>query len=216
MDPATVMACRYRRVSDASEQVKNQDRDTEDLIRQRGLTLDPRYDLEDVGSAWSKSPNLPQRARLLRDAAAGLLKGYTLVVWAADRISRDALDLSAIVRALQAAGVRVVSCKESWLDTQGPMGEVLVFLAGWAASMESKRKSERVRAALQRRKAAGGRIGRKPVAVDLASVVRMRQAGLGLRKIAKVLGVSVATVHQRLKAKKCVSETGSPGGGARV
>jgi hypothetical protein len=40
------------------------------------------------------------------------------------------------------------------LRTEGPMGELMIFLAGWCADMESRRKSECVRAAHARPSAA--------------------------------------------------------------
>jgi DNA invertase Pin-like site-specific DNA recombinase len=200
-------AARYRRVSHPTEEIENQSKDTLDLISQLGLELDPRYDCTDTGSAWSEHPRLPQRDRLLRDAEAGLLKGYTLVVWAADRVSRDPVDLLALLRRLKVTGVRLVSCREPWLDSGGPFGEVMVFLAGWAAGMESARKSERVKAAFARKRAAGERLGRKPKAIDWQLLERMRGEGFGLRRIAKALDVSIGTVHKALKLRKTIPET---------
>lgn len=200
-------AARYRRVSDKSEVMENQDGQTLNMISRLGLNLEPGYDYADVGSAWSQRPKLPQRDRLLRDAEAGLLRGVTLVVWAADRVSRDPVDLLALLRRLKAAGVRLVSCREPWLDSGGPFGEVMAFLAGWAASMESSRKSERVRAAFSRKRAAGERLGRKPKVIDWVLLQDMRTRGFGLRRIAKALDVSVGTVHKALKLHKPVPET---------
>jgi len=204
-----MQAARYRRVSDPSEKIQNQDKDTADMIARLTLELDPRYDCADTGSAWVERPRLPQRDRLLRDAEAGLLKGYTLVVWALDRIARKT-DLFEIVKRLKTSGVRLVSCKEPWADTDGPMGELLVFLAGWNAEQESARKSERVKAAFARKRAAGERLGRKPVTIDWRLLEEMRARGFGLRRIARALGCSIGTVHQRLKDRKTVSETLEP------
>lgn len=199
-------AARYRRISDKSEVLENQDRDTLDMIARLDLTPDPAYDCSDVGSAWTERPKLPQRDRLLRDAEAGLLKGYVLVVWALDRIARKT-DLFSIVKRLKEAGVRLVSCKEPWADTEGPMGDLLVFLAGWIAEQESSRKSERVKAAFARKRAAGEPVGRKPKPIDWKLLDRMRSEGFGLRRVAKALGVSVGTVHKAVKNRRTLSET---------
>jgi len=203
-------AGRYRRVSHRDEELENQSKDTADMIARLGLVLDPRYDYSDMGTAWSQRPRLPQRDRLLRDAGAGLLKGATVVIWAADRISRDPVDLLALLRSLKIAGVRLVSVKEPWLDSGGPFGELLAFLAGWAAGMESSRKSERVKAALARKRAAGERLGRPPKPIDWALLDRMKGEGFGLRRIARALDVSVGTVHQRLKDRGTFPETTDP------
>jgi DNA invertase Pin-like site-specific DNA recombinase len=44
--------------------------------------------------------------------------------------------------------------------------DILVAFAGWMAAQESKRRSERVKAALARRKAEGKPVGRQPGAAD--------------------------------------------------
>lgn len=205
-EPKPLRAARYRRISDKSEVLANQDEQTLSMISRLGLSLEPGYDYADVGSAWSERPKLPQRDRLLRDAEAGLLKGTVLVVWALDRVARKT-DLLALVKRLKANGVRLVSCKEPWADTDGPMGDLLVFLAGWMAEQESSRKSERVKAAFALKKAAGERVGRRPKVIDWPLVDRMKAEGFGLRRIAKALGVSIGTVHSRIKERRTLSET---------
>ena len=119
------------------------------------------------------------------------------------------MDLLSLLRRLKAAGVRLVSCRETWLDSGGPFGEVMAFLAGWAAGMESARKSERVKAALARKRAAGERLGRTPLPIDWELLRELRARGFGVRRIAKALGVSVGTVHKRLKEPRAFSEPGA-------
>lgn len=199
-------AARYRRVSDPREKVENQDLDTERKAREAGLTIAPEFDYRDLGSAWAKKPKLPDRERLLRDAAAGKLRGRTLIVWALDRIARTD-ELLPLVKTLRGAGVRLVSCKEPWADTEGPMGDLMIFLAGWFAEMESRRKSERVRAAHARVRAEGKRWGRPPVELDRAVLQELRSKGWGCRRIARALRCSVGTVHKNLRLLGTLSET---------
>ncbi|MFN3485034.1 MAG: recombinase family protein [Planctomycetota bacterium] len=201
-------AARYRRVSDPSEKIENQDADTLRKAQELGLEILPEHDYKDIGSAWTTRPRLPERDRLLRDAAAGRLKGCTLIVWALDRIARTE-ELLPLVKTLRAAGVRLVSCKEPWADTEGPMGDLMIFLAGWFADMESRRKSERVKAARARVKAEGGRWGRRPLLLDETVLRDFRARGWGVRRIARALRVSVGTVHDRLKKLGLLSETGT-------
>ena len=56
----------------------------------------------------------------------------------------------------------VVSVKEDWLTGSPQVQDVLVAFAGWMAQQESKRRSERVRAGIERRKRAGTWKGRGP------------------------------------------------------
>lgn len=207
----SLQAARYRRISDKSEQIANQDQDTCSMIERLGAVLDTTRDYADIGSAWADRPKLPDRERLLRDLAAGDLRGCLVVTWALDRLARNTFDLVSITKAIKDGGARLVSVKEPWADTGG-MGEVLIFLAGWVAQQESARKSERVKAAFARKRAAGERLGRKPKTIDWALLERMKGEGFGLRRIAKALDVSVGTVHKALKSRKTLSEThGLPG-----
>jgi len=190
-------AARYRRVSNPSEAIENQNADTLKKAQELGLLIPSERDYSDVGTAWTAHPKLPNRERLLRDAEAGLLRGTVLIVWALDRIARTD-ELLSLVRMLRAGGVRLVSCKESWADTEGPMGDLMIYLAGWFADMESRRKSERVKAAVQRVKGEGRRWGRPPVELDERFLRELRGRGLGCRRIARAMRCSVGTVYKNL------------------
>lgn len=90
-----------------------------------------------------------------------------LLVWAADRLTREGIeDLLRTVRLFKECGVQLRSMQEPWFDTQGPTGELLLAIAGWLGQQESARKSERVKAALERRRQAGLPVGRQPGARD--------------------------------------------------
>jgi DNA invertase Pin-like site-specific DNA recombinase len=191
-------AARYRRISDSSEEIKNQDGDTLRKAEELRLEISPNHDYRDVGSAWTKRPKLPDRERLLRDAAAGRLHGTVLLVWALDRIARTD-ELLPLVKSLRAGGVRLISVKEPWADTEGPMGDLMIFLAGWFADMESRRKSERVRAAHARVKAEGRTWGRPPVHLDPTVLRNLREQGWGCRRMAAALRCSVGTIYKNLE-----------------
>ena len=208
VETAPPLSARYRRISDPSEKIENQDGDTARKAHELGMEIDPQHDYRDVGSAWTKRPKLPERDQLMQDAQVGRLKGATLIVWSLDRITRTD-ELLPLVKTLRAAGVRLVSCKEPWADTEGPMGDLMIFLAGWFADMESHRKSERVRAAYARVKAEGKAWGRPPLRLDETVLREFRKQGWGIRRIAKSLRCSVGTVHKNLGKLGLLFETGS-------
>ena len=56
--------------------------------------------------------------------------------------------------------------RESWLNGSPEVQDVLVAFAGWMAQMESRRKSERIKAGLARRQAERKPVGRQPGAAD--------------------------------------------------
>jgi putative DNA-invertase from lambdoid prophage Rac len=74
-----------------------------------------------------------------------------------------------IIRQFRERGCTVVSLQESWLNGSPEVQDVLVAFAGWMASQESRRKSERIRAGLERRRAEGKSVSRQVGAVDKKS-----------------------------------------------
>jgi putative DNA-invertase from lambdoid prophage Rac len=92
-----------------------------------------------------------------------------IVVWALDRISRNgAEDVLRLIRQFRERGCILLSVQESWLNTTPEIQDVLVAFAGWMGQQESRRRSERIKAGLERRKAEGLPVGRQPGAVDKA------------------------------------------------
>jgi DNA invertase Pin-like site-specific DNA recombinase len=71
-----------------------------------------------------------------------------------------------LIRQFRERGCTIVSVKESWLNGAPEVQDVLVAFAGWMAQQESARRSERIRAGLERRKAAGLPVGRARGAKD--------------------------------------------------
>lgn len=85
----------------------------------------------------------------------------TLVIWSLDRLSREGIaKMTRYLDQLKSYGVRVVSLQESWLDTSGPIADLLVAIFGWVAQQERLRIGERVKAGLARVKLQGKKLGR--------------------------------------------------------
>ena len=80
------------------------------------------------------------------------------------------------------------------LDTGGPLGRAIVVIIGAIAELERNLIVERVRAGMRRAKLEGRRIGRTPLDIDRAAVLRDRDHGLSLSQIAKAFAISRATV----------------------
>ena len=70
----------------------------------------------------------------------------------------------------------------------------MVVIVGAIAELEKSLIVERVKAGMRRAKLEGRRIGRAPLEVDRAAIVRDRLAGLSLTVVAKKHRVSRATV----------------------
>lgn len=124
------------------------------------------YELYQTEASASKGNYRPLLDEALQDARHGQYD--VLLVWALDRLSREGVEATlSLLRRFSDYGVSVWSLKESWTETADPrMAELLRSLYAWMAAEESRRRSERIRAGLERRKAQGLPVGRQPGAVD--------------------------------------------------
>lgn len=154
--PIPTTAAIWARVSTDAQEVDNQLPDIERLCQHRSLTITRRYVLSDVSA--SNGAHKEMLARMLADAHAGHFN--VVVVWAADRLSRGGIEeLLRIIRELRERNVALISVNEPWLSGSDATTELLAAIAAWVAELESRRRSERVKAGLARRRAQGKPIG---------------------------------------------------------
>ncbi|MCJ0895377.1 recombinase family protein [Rhodococcus sp. ARC_M5] len=149
----------------------------------------------DLGVSGAKADR-PQLAACLDH----LRTGDTLVVWKLDRLGRDTRHVLDVISDLTARGVTFASVTEG-LHTEGPMGKAMLTIMAAFAQLERDIMLERTRAGLVAA-AAKGRRGGRPSKVAAADVVRARDLlskGLTADEIAKMLGVSRATVYRHLR-----------------
>ena len=157
MDPRVAI---YVRTSTTEQSVENQLPALEQLCQQRGWQLVEIY--QEQESAW-KAGHQVELARLLEDARKSRFDG--VLCWALDRLSREgSLAILQLIDKFKRYGVKVVSYQESWTEAPGELAEILYAIAGWVARMESQRRSERVKARLERAKRDGaGKRGKDTV-----------------------------------------------------
>ena len=154
----------WARVSKDEQESGNQLGELRAEAVRRGLDVTAEYVL-DGASAWKG-----EHRELLRQALGDARTGRydVLLVWALDRLSREGIEVTLrIMRQFADRGVAVWSLRESWTETSDPhVRELIAAIMAWVARMESERRSERVRAGLARRKAAGLPVGRQPGSKD--------------------------------------------------
>lgn len=148
----------YARVSTSQQTTDNQIPDILDLCKARWW---PSPDLfSESETAW-RSGHQRELARLLNEIRSGKRKYDRLVIWSLDRLSRGGIgELFSLIHTFQQYGCQVVSCKEPWLESAGPAGDLLLAVTAWIAEFESRRRSERTLAGLERAKGSGKRLGR--------------------------------------------------------
>jgi DNA invertase Pin-like site-specific DNA recombinase len=122
-----------------------------------------------------------------------------LTVWKLDHLGRNTQHVLAVVDELTSRGVGFRSLTEG-LHTDGPMGTAMLTIMAAFAQLERDTMIERTRAGLAAA-AANGRKGGRPRKVDDADAAKARQLrekGIAASDIAKMLGVSRATVYRYL------------------
>ena len=145
-----------------------------------------------VSGATASRPNLDACLDHLRE-------GDVLTVWKLDRLGRNTQHVLAVVDQLTSRGIGFRSLTEG-LHTDGPMGTAMLTIMAAFAQLERDTMIERTRAGLAAA-AANGRKGGRPRKVDDADAAKARQLrekGITATDIAKMLGVSRATVYRYL------------------
>ena len=189
-------AVSYRRVSTGAQDAANQRADIDRLAAARGLHVAHEY--VEIGSGGGNAPR-PRFVEMMLDARRGDFS--TLIIWALDRFGRSMVrNLNAVIE-LDRLGVRVISVREPWLDTSGPVRDLLVAIFSWVAEQERVRLGERTRAGLERARARGARLGRPRRVITPAEVERaleLQERGTPIRVIAQRLRIPRTTIHHHL------------------
>jgi DNA invertase Pin-like site-specific DNA recombinase len=187
----------YARVSTANngQDPTMQTRELREYAERRGWTIAGEY--VDIGH-HGHIEKRPELDRLMADAHRRLFD--IVVVWKFDRFARSVSHLLRALETFKAQGIEFVSFSEQ-LDTTTPAGKLVFTVLGAVAELERSLIVERVKAGLRNAKAKGKKLGRPRRVVDARKIAMLRQQGRSWPKIAKLLGIGVATAcraHQEL------------------
>ncbi len=193
----------YLRVSKGEQHTENQRPDVDQVVERRRLELVDVY--QDSISAAKRRPEFD---RMIKDARRGRFN--VLVIWALDRFGRSMVGNLQVVLDLDRRRIETVSVQEPWLDTGGPVRELLIAIFSWIAEQERNRLIERTNAGLDRAKRKGIRLGRPPARVDLWQAKKLLAEGQSLRQVAKALKVPLGTLHGVLKRSENPADAEAP------
>jgi DNA invertase Pin-like site-specific DNA recombinase len=161
----------YCRVSTDEQTTENQIPQLEKFANDRGWQIVKIYTENE--SAWKAGH---QRELSNAIVAASNHQFDYLLIWALDRLTRQGIStIWGLVNTFEKYNVHVVSLQEKFLQDidDGFRPLYLSFLA-WQAKFESDRKSARIKAALDRRRALGLPVGRIKGAKDKIDRPRKR------------------------------------------
>jgi DNA invertase Pin-like site-specific DNA recombinase len=112
-----------------------------------------------------------------------------------------------VVDELDSLGIAFISRREGInTDDHNPMGRLFLTLIGSIAELESDLIRERVLAGMRRAKLDGVRMGRAPMNIDRAAIVRDRLSGMTLTAVAKKWRISRSLVCKLVKRSRASDE----------
>jgi len=166
----------YNRVSTTRQEPENQRAQLTEFAHRLGWTVTQEF--TDVVSGLKGERDRPQFKRLMEAASR---REFDLVLfWALDRFSREGVlpTLNHLQR-LDGYGVAWRSYTEQYLDSTGVFKDAVISIMATIAKQENLRRSERIRAGLERVRRNGGRLGRPKVFDQKASrTTRWRRGGI--------------------------------------
>jgi DNA invertase Pin-like site-specific DNA recombinase len=186
----------YVRVSTVDQHPETQLHDLRQFAVQRGFQIVQEYTDHGFSGTKARRPALDQ---LMEDARRH--KFDVLLVWSIDRLARSTKHLLQTLDELNGRGIQFLSQREA-IDTEGPLGRAIIVIVSAMAELERCIMIERVRAGMRRAKIEGRRIGRAPLQVNRAALLRDRERGLSLNQLAKAHGISKASVCRVLRQEK--------------
>lgn len=134
----------------------------------------------------------------MRRCIASLKADDVLVVVRLDRLARSTRDLLNVLAEAADRQAAFRSLSDAWADTTTPHGRLMLTVLGGLAEFERELIKTRTGEGRARAKANGVKFGRKSAltADQRAYVAKLRAEGEGVRQIARVMGVSKATISR--------------------
>ena len=187
----------YARVSTDKQTCDNQ------LIELRAVAEICGYTIvqEFVDSGISGAKGRADRPALDAMMKASNRRNFDMIlVWSIDRLGRSLQNLVELLNDLQSMKVDLMFLQQG-MDTSTSSGRMMFSIFGALAEFERNLIRERVVAGQNRAKARGVKMGRPSKMNDsLRSAIQLlRENGMGIKRIAKEVGVGVGTVYSAIK-----------------
>jgi len=189
----------YVRVSTNEQTIENQLKELELLAELEGWNMDNVTIFQDEGFSGSMGrEGRPGFDDLLYRASRGHFD--IVAAWSLDRLGREPKDVFELTAMASKKGFIIYLHKDR-IDTGTASGELFFTIMAGMAKFEKRRLQERVRAGLERARAAGKVLGR-PVKVEndtKAQIRALKAEGKTVRQIAAEVGIGVGSVARALQ-----------------
>jgi DNA invertase Pin-like site-specific DNA recombinase len=186
----------YLRVSTDSQTTDNQEIALREIAGRMGWHIVHAYSDHGISGAKGRDKR-PQFDALCKAATR---REFDLVMaWSVDRLGRSLQDLIGFLSELHSLKIDRYLHQQG-LDTSTPAGKAMFQMMGVFAEFERSMIQSRVRAGLARARVAGKRLGRPKVSDKIEDQIRAALGdGLGIRRVAALVGVGVGTVQRIAK-----------------
>ncbi len=186
----------YARVSTNGQTVTNQLRELRQVAKRQGWKVVGEFMDRGVSGAKGRA----QRPQFDKLCQAATRREIDLIMsWSVDRLGRSLQHLVTFLGEIHAKGVDLYLHQQG-VDTSTPAGKALFQMCGVFAEFERSMIQERVKAGLARARAQGKTLGRPRVAASIERKVRThRTKGMGMKAIARKLGIGTGTVQRVVK-----------------
>ncbi len=186
----------YARVSTNGQTVTNQLRELRQVAKRQRWKVVGDFIERGVSGAKGRA----QRPQFDKLCQAATRREIDLIMsWSVDRLGRSLQHLVTFLGEIHAKGVDLYLHQQG-VDTSTPAGKALFQMCGVFAEFERSMIQERVKAGLARARAQGKTLGRPRVAASIERKVRThRTRGMGIKAIARKLGIGTGTVQRIVK-----------------
>ena len=196
-------AALYVRVSTDDQTIQNQLLVLTEVARRSGWEIVHTFSDEGISGAKGRDKRPGYNALL---QAISRREVQIVAAWSVDRLGRSLPDLVSFLSDIQAQGCDLYLHQQA-IDTSTPSGRMLFQMLGVFAEFERALVVSRVRAAHDRCRARGVRIGRPPMSTSrVEKVQKALKDGQSIRAVAASTGVSTATVQRVKRSMQTVKE----------
>jgi DNA invertase Pin-like site-specific DNA recombinase len=188
----------YVRVSTQDQKTDSQLQELKRYCQQRGWKK-PEFFVDTISGAKSTRPQLD---RMLKEMRSGCVE--RVVTYKLDRLGRSITHLCLLVDEMTRLGIPLI-CSSQGIDTSGnnPCGKFQLDVLKAVCEFERNLIRDRVNSGLAAARARGVKLGRPASLHKRADeVLALKKQGLGVRAIARELGMAVSSVQSVLVGKK--------------
>ena len=184
----------YTRISTSHQELENQRMYLKDYCERNDIEIVQTF--EDICSG----------ANTKRDGLDDLLdacrkkKVDAVICFSLSRLGRSLQHILLTIEQFTNMGIGFISVTEG-IDTskKSPYCQLMISILGGLASLERELIRDRVKAGIERAKSKNIKLGRPTKYVNMDQAMILRKENMSLRKIAKIMGVSVGLLCKKFK-----------------